>query len=380
MQIKSIKSRTILNSAADWTIETKIELNDGSTGIASVPGGISKGKNEADTLPANEAVERGGEIAGELTDREFKDQADFDDFLIKLDSTEKKSKLGGNTILSLSTAFCKANAKSLKLQTYEYIHKLLNPEIDIIETEFDTPQMMMLMCEGGLHGTGGASIQEFMAIVDDVNRGTEIYKKIKTELKKLGKSTNVGTEGAFSPDGYDNEQILSLISGFLHGDKLALDVAASSFKDNTPPIDYDVMLKNYPIASIEDPFDENDWTSWEMFAQKHLESDPQLTIVTDDITTTNPNILRRAIQKNIGNAILVKPNQIGTVTETLEVIRIAQGANWKIIISHRGTDTNDDFVADLAVGSGADFVKFGAPARGERVAKYNRLMEIFQTT
>ncbi len=373
MKISKINSRTIINSASKWTIETSIELSDGSTGKASIPGGISKGKNEVDALPASKAVERVGEIAEEIKNRDFDTQKDFDDFLLDLDGTNKKSKLGGNTILSLSIAFCKASAKTKNLKTYEYLHTLLTPEIPVIESDFSIPRMMMLILEGGLHGSSNATIQEFMVIVDDIQRGVDIYNDVKEELHKLGKSTNVGAEGAFSPEGYDNEQTLSLLSGFLHGENIALDVAASSFSEGTQTPNYDVLLKSYPISSIEDPYGEEDWTNWELFGQKYSE---KITVVTDDITTTNPDILRRAINKDIGNAILVKPNQIGTISETLEVINMATQHGWQTIISHRGTDTNDDFIADLAVGTHADYTKFGAPARGERVAKYNRLMQI----
>jgi len=376
MIIKSISIRKILNSAAAYTIETTITLGDGSTGIASIPGGISKGTSEVATLSPNEAIKRVGDIKNELDGKDFKSLKDLDDYLIQLDGTANKSKLGGNTTLSISMATAKAHAKSLKLETYEYIHMILNPDVPVTEVEFRIPQMMMLILEGGLHGGGSASIQEFMAIVDNVDRGLEIYKNVENELRRLSKSTNVGAEGAFSPQGYDNDQVLSLLTGYLHGEKIAIDVAANSFAEmpNNPQLpNYDVLLKNYPIASIEDPYREDDWVNWELFGNRYTEN---LIVVTDDLTTTNPKLLQEAINKDVGNAILVKPNQIGTVSETLRVIDLARQNGWQIVVSHRGTDTNDDFIADLAVGAGAEFVKFGAPSRGERVAKYNRLLEI----
>lgn len=378
MKINSIKTRVILNSAGAKTIETKVTLSDGSFGVASVPGGISKGKSEVTSIEPIESAKRVGEILEKLTEREFDSQKEFDSFLITLDGTPDKSNLGGNTMLSLSVAFCKACAKAEGLDTYQYIHNIHNPEELLSEAKFFMPRMMMLILEGGLHGSGGATIQEFMAIVETIDRGVEIYKSVKNELHKLGQSTNVGAEGAFSPDGYDNEQILSLINGYLHGEKIALDVAAASFTEAGWEIpDYDVILGNYPIESIEDPYGEDDWANWELFAREKLSNmKNKLMIVTDDLTTTNPVILEKAISREVGNAILVKPNQIGTVSETLQVIKMAQNSTWKVVISHRGTDTNDDFIADLAIGTGAEFVKFGAPARGERVAKYNRLTEI----
>lgn len=374
MKIQEIKSRKIINSYGVWTLETKIILDDGSVGMASTPGGISRGENEATIIETNKALENIDKIKDQLIEQNFQSQKDFDNCLLEIDGTNDKSNLGGNTILSLSMAFCKACAISKNLETYQYIHTLLNQDIPLTEVEFQLPEMMMLMLEGGTHGSSSATIQEFMAIVANFDRGIEIYTNIRKELEKLGKSTNVGAEGAFSPEGYDNEQSLTLLAGYLHGETIALDVAYSSFPEGIEHPNYDEMLKSYPISSIEDPYGENDWTNWELFGQKYSD---KITIVTDDLTTTNPKILREAISKDVGNAILVKPNQIGTVSETLEVAEIAKTNGWQTVVSHRSTDTNDDFISDLAVGIQSDFVKFGAPARGERVAKYNRLLEIF---
>lgn len=376
MKIKNITSRKILNSAAKWTVETQIVLEDDSTGIASIPGGLSKGENETTTLSADEALKNIEDLKPQLYKNDFDSINLLDEFLLAKDGTDDKSVLGGNTILSLSIAFTKALAASKGMQTYEYIDYVLNDGNP--KKGYKIPQMMMLMMEGGLHGSGAATIQEFMAIVPSLARGVDIYNAIREELHKLGKSTNVGAEGAFSPEHFDNDQILTLLSGYLHGEKIALDVAASSFTESQPLPNYDNLLKNYPIYSIEDPYSENDWSSWEVFAQKHHDklASGELMIVTDDLTTTNPKLLKKALDKQVGNAILVKPNQIGTVSETLEVIKMAQDNIWRVVISHRGTDTNDDFIADLAIGSHADYTKFGAPARGERVAKYNRLAAI----
>ena len=241
------------------------------------------------------------------------------------------------------------------------------------EDKVHLPKIMMLILEGGVHGAGKATIQEFMAIVDNIQEGDAVYDKVRQELRHLNESTNVGAEGAFSPINFDNEQILSFLSGYLSKEKIALDAAASSFPEGTQYPDYEGLLKAYSIASVEDPFKEDDWSNWEKFAKDHLD---KIQIVTDDLTSTNTEILRKAIDKKIANAAIVKPNQIGSLTETFEFINLAKESGWKIIVSHRGTDTNDDFIADLAVGSSADYVKFGAPARGERVAKYNRLLQI----
>ena len=369
MKISDITSRKILNSAGKWTIETKVVLDDSSIGIASVPGGISKGKREVVALEAEESVKKIEEIKPQVVNKDFANINDFDSFLIGLDGTKEKSKLGGNTILSASIAFCKAMAKANKKEVHEYL-----AEIAGNKDKPKRPQMMVLILEGGTHGSGNASIQEFMAIVNSVERGMEIYTKVKDELHEKGESTNVGAEGAFSPASFNNDQVLTLLSQFLEGERIALDVAASSFEPGTDIPNYESFMLNYPIASIEDPYGEDEWDNWEAFGKHYNE---RILVVTDDLTTTNPETLQEAIKKSVGNAILVKPNQIGSVSETMNVVKMAHENGWKTIISHRGTDTNDDFVADFAVGVRSDYVKFGAPARGERVAKYNRLLEIF---
>ncbi len=373
MRIKNISCRKILNSGAKWTIETDIELEDGSIGIASIPGGISKGEREVASLEPEKALENIEIIKDKLLDKNFTSQRQFDEFLIKLDATPDKSNLGGNTLLSLSIAFCKACAKSKKLETFEYIHTITEPEISLDEITFSMPQMMVLIFEGGVHGSSGASIQEFMVVVNTVDEGTNIYNNVKNALHEMGKSTNVGAEGAFSPEGFDNFKTLKFLNAHIGGAKIALDVAASEIKDASMIPDYETMLDVFPIVSIEDPYSENDWSGWENFSREYKS---KINVVTDDLTTTNIKTLREAIQRGVGNAIIIKPNQIGTVTETLDVILEAQEASWKVVISHRGTDTNDDFIADLAIGTKTDYTKFGAPSRGERVAKYNRLMEI----
>ncbi len=380
MIIKTITPRRILNSAGNWTIETRIILESGHQGTFSVPGGLSKGISETTSVEPEIAITNIRNIAMSLTGCEFNSQEEFDQKLLEIDGTTDKSKLGGNTILSLSGAFLRATAHSRSLETYQYIDLVIHGKQS--ET-YSFPKMMMLILEGGLHGSSNATFQEFMAVVENVEEGIDIYNAVKNELHSLNKSTNVGAEGAFSPEGYDNLQSLNLLTKFIGSNTIALDVAASSFPDKTliPPIsDYQDLVLQYPILSIEDPYDEGNMAEWIKLSgtfRNKLES-KELFIVTDDLTVTNPVILKEAIEKDAGNAILIKPNQIGSITETLEVIKMAKENEWAVIISHRGTDTNDDFIADLAVGVRADFTKFGAPARGERVAKYNRLCEIFR--
>ena len=377
MKITDIKARKLLNSKTAWTIETTITLEDGSFGKASIPGGVSKGKTEVVSHPANLALQKIESLKDFLLNKDFR-QTSLDSYLLTLDGTNDKSNLGGNVMLSISVSFAKAVAMARNIPLYKHIYQMHYKDVldnkKLFDPKFERPEMMMLMLEGGLHGSNNASIQEFMAIVNTIDRGIEIYKKIQEELKRLKKSTNVGAEGAFSPDQYDNDQMLTLLAGFLKKETIALDIAASSFKETDKIPNYEELLNSYPITSIEDPYDEEDWPNWKIFAKKY---NKKITVVTDDITTTNPTILKKAIKENIGNATIIKPNQIGTLTETLMATKLAQENGWEVIVSHRGSDTNDDFVADLAIGINADYVKFGSPARGERVAKYNRLMEIW---
>ncbi len=375
MKIKNVSPHKILNSAGNWTIETRIELSDGSKGVSSVAGGLSKGATECANVEIDIAIQNIKNLEEEITGMDFKSQQQFDEFLLAKDGTPDKSNLGGNTILSLSMAFCKASAKSMRLETYEYIHTILRPEIPLNDIQFKIPDMQVLIFEGGLHGSGKATIQEFMAVVSDINRAISIYSAIKKSLHQKGLSTNVGTEGAFSPESMDNFEVLDFLKSHLNdNEQIALDVAANSFEELKQPLpDYEQIVSNYPIVSIEDPYTETDWTAWENFYRDYR---ADISVIGDDLTTTNPAILQEAINREAANGVIVKPNQIGTVSETLEFIRIAQDHGWVIIASHRGTDTNDDFIADLAVGSQANFTKFGAPARGERIAKYNRLISI----
>ena len=376
MTIKNAALKKILNSAGSWTIEVSIELDNGSLGKFSVPGGLSKGKNEVANVTPEVASQKLEELKEDLYSKDFKTQESFDQFLIEKDGTDDKSNLGGNLMLGLSAAFAAAAANASQLELYEYIHNLIDPEIPLNNIQFKQPKIMGLIFEGGAHGSGLASIQEFMAVTDSIERLIEIYSKAKKYLKENGEGTDVGAEGAFSPANLDNEAVVKVLESFLaENEHIALDVAANTIKEeNLEMPDYETLISNYKIISIEDPYGEEDWNDWENFYRSYR---ADVTVVADDLTTTNPNILAEAISRNVANGIIIKPNQIGTLTETIETVKLAQLNNWNIIVSHRGTDTNDSFVSDLAVGVHADYVKFGAPARGERIAKYNRLLEIF---
>ena len=376
MTIKNVKLKNILNSAGSWTLEVTIETDNGYSGSFSVPGGLSKGTSEVATVDFKTARKNLDELMDDLTSYNFKTQNEFDEFLIEKDGTKDKSNLGGNLMLGLSAAFAAAAANAAELELYEYIHNLINPDIPLNNIQFKQPKLMGLIFEGGAHGSGLASIQEFMVMTESIERLVEIYNKAKKFLKENNEGTDVGAEGAFSPSKFNNEEVVKTLESFLNEDEyIALDVAANTIKEEFLEMpDYETLITNYKISSIEDPYPEDMWNEWATFYRNYR---ADVTVVTDDLTTTNPEILEKAIKDQVGNGIIIKPNQIGTITETLKTIKLAQEANWSVIVSHRGTDTNTSFIADLAVGAHADFVKFGAPCRGERIAKYNRLLEIF---
>ncbi len=375
MRIREVSARRILNSKSAWTLEVSLRLVGDSVGVFSVPGGVSRGKTEAVSLPVEAAIFQVEKLRSDLVSREF-NQFSLDEFLIAKDGTPNKANLGGNVSLGVSVAFSKAVASSLNKPLYQHIQDLYVARHEEAPLEgFQMPKLMMLMLEGGLHGSSRATIQEFMVIVDSLDAGLSIYTRLRDVLVSKGLSTNVGAEGAFSPDAFDNIEVLDLLRQVSGETPIALDIASSSFPEDAMLPDYDSLLASYPILSLEDPFPEDAWQRWHAF----LGAVPDdLLVVADDITTTNPEILKKAVSQRIANSVIIKPNQVGTLTETLDAIFIAKSNGWKTVVSHRGSDTNDSFVADLSIGVGSDFVKFGAPARGERVAKYNRLLQIMQ--
>jgi len=229
---------------------------------------------------------------------------------------------------------------------------------------------MVLLFEGGKHGSGKLKAQEFMAIAKNVKQGLKLYGVAREHLKKTGQSLSVGWEGGFTPDIEDQEAV-EVLNYILGGEPLALDVAFDSCENQS--LNYQKFIGGLGVVSIEDPFGSDDWESWTEFTKGW---GSQALIVADDLVATNPGRLKKAIELRAANAVIIKPNQIGTLTETLEVVRMARAAGWKIVVSHRASETNDSFIADLAVGVGADYVKFGGFSRGERLSKYNRLLEI----
>jgi len=426
-EIKSIKAREILDSRGNPTIEVELETDFGKF-LASVPSGASKGKYEAVELRDGGkryhgmgviiAVKNINEIIGpKLIEKDPTCQKEIDDLMIELDGTENKAKLGANAICGVSMSVCRAGAAAKNLPLWKYISTLLIYEINRI------PKPCFNVINGGAHAGNELDFQEFMIVPqaptpnsgggfsENLRIGTEIYHQLKGILsKKYGKlATNLGDEGGFAPPIKFPEEAIELIleaakkinpapyaqsnsvkqsdRGLGGGVKLILDVAASQFFKNGKykmkigvftreglMRYYEKLIKNYPILGLEDPFAEDDLEAWQI-ANGKLQM-ANLLIVGDDLTVTNPKRIKMAKEKETCNSIILKINQIGTVTEALEAAKLAKEFGWKTIVSHRSGETNDDFISDLAVGIGADFIKTGAPARGERIAKYNRLLKI----
>lgn len=419
MKIQNIYAREILDSNGNPTIETTVELLDGTTGVASVPSGASTGKTEVLELRDEDKNRYRGKgvlkavdivnntIKPLFKDREIKSQEDFDKILIDADGTDLKVKLGGNSILSCSMAFCRAVANSFGLQLYEYINMIYWGDNSHI-SKMQMPTPLVLVLEGGKHGNWATDIQEYMVIPnmkefgsfqETIKASVDVYKSIEKILEEKKYSTGVGFEGAFAPQEIkSNKEAFEIIidgiekAGYTVGKAftLAIDVASSEFYNENSKL-YELKREakklntnewfklqtdwysQYPISSVEDPFNQDDWETWSNFTSTFGKDK---MIVGDDLLTTNVKRIAKGIEKKSANTVLVKLNQIGTVTETLNAIRLASENDMKSIISHRSGETNDDFIADLVVATPAEFSKFGGPNRGERIAKYNRLLEI----
>ncbi|MFW9851351.1 MAG: phosphopyruvate hydratase [Candidatus Thorarchaeota archaeon] len=401
-KITKIIPREIIDSRGNPTIEVDVYCDDGSFGRGMVPSGASTGEHEALELRDKDerflgkgvlkAVENIKQfITPKIIGHEVTDQDSIDKLMFELDGTENKSKLGANAMLGVSLAVCKAAANSLKLPVYAYLNRDANT----------LPVPMFNVINGGKHAGGNLKIQEFMLIPhgftkysDGFRASCEVYQVLRNNLKKFGPSAiNLGDEGGFgSPVDTAPEALQMLVdsikdAGYKPGVEISigLDSAASEFYENgayevdgkklsgDELVDYYVgLVEKYPIISLEDPFDENDFDS---FAQL-LAKLPNASIVADDLTVTNPTRIQMAIDKKAANYLLLKVNQIGTLTEAIQAAELARSNGWGINISHRSGETEDTFIADLAVALGAERIKTGAPARGERTAKYNQLLRI----
>ncbi len=409
-KITQIVAREILDSRGNPTIETSIMSDVGVWATASVPAGASTGSHEAKELRDGDpkrfhglgvlkAVKNVNQvIAPALKGFEIGDQLKLDSLLLKLDGTLDKSHLGANTLLSVSIAGLKLSANLAKQPLFLYLHQNFTPK-----EKLTIPTPTFNLINGGKHGAGYLDFQEFHLLANpqfnfskSLQIAAEVVYSLKQELKKQHLSTAVGDEGGFSPKLNTNREALELLKqattnlNYQPGKDVffGFDFAANSFYQNNhyhihdrpKPLSsdelqtyYQQLLKDYPLIYLEDPFQENDWPAWQKFNQTLSKN---ILLVGDDLLTTNPSLLKKAIKQKACNAILIKPNQIGTVVETIQTISIAKQHGIKTIVSHRSGETNDTFIADFAVGLAADYVKFGAPVRGERVAKYNRLLEI----
>ena len=412
MKISKIKSIEVLDSRARPTVCTSVYLDDGSIGQAMVPSGASTGQLEAYELRdkndqryggfgVQDAVKNSEEALKILKDVSSEDQLIIDNKLIELDATENKSKLGANAILSVSLACARAASNSMSISLYEYLN-IMYKGIANKNTALSLPVPMLNIINGGCHANNNVDIQEFMIIPsnkfnfkDGLMKSVEVYTNLKSLLKEKGLSVSVGDEGGFAPNLKTTEEVLDLIilsierAGLIYLDdiSIALDCAASElFCENSYKLTGEnkkfssdemifymqSLVDKYEIKSVEDPFDETDWDAWKTFTNRNND----LQIVGDDIFVTQEKILREGIESKVANSILVKLNQVGTLSETMQAISLAKNNGYKTIISHRSGETEDSFIADLAVAVDAGQIKTGAPARSDRTAKYNRLLLI----
>lgn len=414
MTITRIHAREILDSRGNPTIETEVTVETETTGKkstarAAAPSGTSTGEFEAIELRdgggryggngVQQAVENvNTRIAKALIGRNVLRQENLDALMLELDGTENKGSLGANAILSVSLACAKAAAKALQMPLYRYVGGVNAVTI---------PVPMMNILNGGAHSDNNLDVQEFMILpigADSITEGirwcAEVYHHLKKLLKNRGLSVAVGDEGGFAPNIANEEEAIQLImeaitkAGYSCGRgkqfMISLDAAASEWKGNAPGeyylpksgklyttdeliVHWEKMIRRFPIYSIEDPLDEEDWDGWKRLTEKVGD---KVILVGDDLFVTNPVRLNKGISMGCGNAILIKPNQIGTLSETMEAIRMAKEYGYETIMSHRSGETEDTTIADLSVGLGSDLIKTGAPCRGERTAKYNRLIRI----
>jgi len=405
--IVDVIGREILDSRGNPTVEVEVLLESGVIGRAAVPSGASTGEHEAielrdgDTSRYNgkgvqKAVDNVNErIADELIDFDATDQVGIDNFLLELDGTENKSELGANAILSVSMAVAVTAANSHNLPLYAYLGGVGG---------FRLPMPMMNIINGGEHADNSVDLQEFMVMPigaptfrEALRYGAESFHALKKILLKKGYATSVGDEGGFAPNLKSNEEACEVIleaikaAGYEPGKdiSLAMDAAASSFykkgaydffksgqgtKNSTEMLGfYSSMVEKYPVVSIEDPMGEHDWDGFSTITKK---LGKKVQIVGDDLFVTNTDFVKKGISKNAANAVLIKLNQIGTVSETVATIQLCQKAGWNYIISHRSGETEDTFMADFAVAMAGGQIKTGSASRSERIAKYNRLLEI----
>ena len=408
----------ILDSRGNPTIEATVELNTGVSASASVPSGASTGRFEAHELRDGNMNRYGGQGVLKAVDNINKlinealnglvitEQQKIDESMIALDGTKNKSKLGANAILAVSLAASQAGAKSQNLQLYEYLRILYNPKLK----KYSLPTPVVNVINGGLHGATNINLQEFWLVPskakdfsEKIRQASEIFHELGNLMKAIGLDTDLGNEGGYSPDIDSHSRVFELLlqatenSGYIPGEDIyfGIDAGASEFY-NSNSDKYELKLENkefssdelidfylnlmeiYPLRFLEDPLDQEDWSSWRDFSRDDFVKSHNIKIIGDDIFVTNLERLKKGVSMGVANTILIKPNQIGTLTETLATISFARSSNYDIMVSHRSGETLDTSIADLAVAVNADYIKTGSTARGERIAKYNRLLNIEQ--
>lgn len=407
MKIKNITALEILDSRGNPTVEVNLRSEDGIIAKAMVPSGASTGEREAIELRDGDMKRYGGKgvlkavgnvnniIAKALEGKSFNSQKELDDLMLKLDGTPNKAVLGANAILGVSMAFARAKAESMKIPLYEYLGN---------SNTYTMPVPCMNVINGGKHADNNVDFQEFMiaphnadSFRESIRMGEEVFHTLKSILKSKNLSTGVGDEGGFAPDLKSNEQAIEVIleainkAGYKPGSdvSICIDPATSEmwengkyrfFKSSNELLTTEEMLKiwenwikQYPIISLEDGFAENDWEGWKISTR---ELGNKVEIIGDDIFCTNKEILTEGIKRGVANSILIKPNQIGTVTETLETMQFAYDNNYNCFVSHRSGETADSFISDLTVGMNAGRLKTGSGCRGERIEKFNQLIRI----
>lgn len=411
--IENIKARQILDSRGNPTVEAEVLLENGGFGRAIVPSGASTGSGEALELRDGDASRYNGKgvlkavwnVNSKIEDvlvGNSSDQKLVDNMMLELDGTKNKSNLGANAILAVSLANAKANASALKIPFYEYVAELAGTK-----DEMSIPLPMMNVMNGGEHADWATDFQEYMImpvgagnIMDAVRYGAEVFHALKSVLKERGYATTVGDEGGYAPKVRDgNNEPLECIklavekTGLKFGDdiKIAMDIAASEFYDKDHYVLktngdwksaddlinwYDWIINNYPVASIEDGLAENDWANWKIMTER---LGKRVQLVGDDLFVTNVELLEKGIKEGVANAILIKPNQIGSLSETIDAVLMAKQAGYKTVMSHRSGETEDVSIAHLAVGLGTGQIKTGSLSRSERIAKYNELIRIAES-
>ncbi len=414
-KIKKIKALEILDSRGHPTVQVSIELSNGLIGIAKVPSGASTGSFEAFELRDKDndrydgkGVLKAVENVNNIIDKELNnirvvEQREIDNLLIKLDGTDNKSKLGANAILGVSLAVAVTAAKSVGLPLYKYLRNIYNLNIK----EFKLPTPVVNVINGGLHASTNINIQEFWIVPikaknfsEKLRQSSEIFHSLGNLLESIGYDTDLGNEGGYAPNVKSNREVFDLISqaiensGYKESEIVfGVDVGANElYNKDTKTYEFTLdkksftskelisyyldLIEDYPLQFIEDPFSEDDWDTWKNFSNSNIIKESNIKLIGDDLFVTNISRFKKGIDLGVANSILIKPNQIGTLTETFSAIKLAQDSGYNVIISHRSGETSDTFIADLAVSVNADYIKTGSTSRGERISKYNRLLNI----